>query len=286
MHNTEIPWSLLFSRLNSPSSHNFSYARCSSPLNISMALRWTHLRYIHIYCAGSPDLADCTSLEVRGLLFCICMYRKSELSTLGNNLPLPCVYSLTLSQTESWKFFQKVPDEIYSLGKEKAKATYCQLLVAILKLALTCSHSSVGIVGHGSVENINSSTVLGLSVCYQLTVKSSLACLILSLSMRTREQLVWDCLSAQYLHVNWAMWATPPCLLSPWDDLCFWASLQEIPVSCTRQLHRCCPSIFARLCLWYKSTQVNKLLYLVYRIFREEFSWLSCLPSIVTRLPI
>lgn len=49
-----IPWSLLFSRLSSPSSHNFSYARCSSPLNISMALHWSHLRYVHISCTGKP----------------------------------------------------------------------------------------------------------------------------------------------------------------------------------------------------------------------------------------
>lgn len=54
MHNTVIPWSLLFSRPNSPSSHNYSYARCSSPLNISIALHWTHLSYIHISCTGKP----------------------------------------------------------------------------------------------------------------------------------------------------------------------------------------------------------------------------------------
>lgn len=140
------------------------------------------------------------------------------------------------------------------LEKRRPKPHTCQLLIAILKLALACSHSSVVKVAHGSVENINSSTVWGMSTRCQLTVKSSLACLILSLSMRTREQLVWDCLSAQYLHVNWAMWATPPCLLSPWDHLCSWASLQEIPVSCTEKPHHCHPFIFARLCLWYKST--------------------------------
>lgn len=124
IHITQIPWSLLFSTLNSPSSHHpSSYIRYFNPLNISMALHWTPFSYVHISCTGSSDVADCP-LEETGFLLCTCVYRNSVTYTLENSLPLPCVYSLIPSQVKSWKSLWKPPDEIHSLRKEKAKAMY------------------------------------------------------------------------------------------------------------------------------------------------------------------
>ena len=58
IHTAEIPWILLFSGLNSHSSHHLSsYVRCSSPLNISMALPCTRFRYVHISCTEDPRLS-------------------------------------------------------------------------------------------------------------------------------------------------------------------------------------------------------------------------------------